>query len=323
MSTLREPLTPGMQLTSDSGNIYRIEETLREQRNPLPCVYRACSGEKKYILKNMIPGEFEYQLDLQRRFSACPNIRAVTDTIQPLEMFIYPYLTGDLQHLSPKLKSRKTKVDILRNALQGLRDMHKRMLFITVGYRIDIKADNVLIEYEESRAGAGEEAVKIKSVQISDLEDTVLLPAGKWFRGGLCGNAIWRSPESWCRARQNISSDIFSFGIVMIYVMVDELVFHVGWEKLDAADAWRHVLARHISYFADLDGLDGLLKHIGTENPFYQRLVSLAENCSPRQPFETWGYVDPELRNLVGKMTCLDPSRRITAAEALEHPWFQ
>lgn len=73
----------------------------------------------------------------------------------------------------------------------------------------------MLIEYEE--AEAGEETVNTKSVQISDLEDTVLLPAGKWIKGTLCGNAIWRSPESWCRARQNISSDIFSFGIVVCF----------------------------------------------------------------------------------------------------------
>ncbi|EFE43966.1 hypothetical protein TRV_01289 [Trichophyton verrucosum HKI 0517] len=286
----------------------RLWERLQNRRN-------AASGGKKYVLKNMIPGEFEYQLDLQRRFSGHPNIRAVTDTIQPLEMFIYPYLTGDLQHLSPKLRSKRTKVEVLRSALQGLCDMHKENIVHN-----DIKADNVLIEYEE--AEAGEEMVKIKSVQISDLEDTVLLPAGMWFSEGICGNAIWRSPESWCRARQNISSDIFSFGIVMIYVMTGKMVFHIGWDKLDAEDAWRHVLSRHISYFADEEGLNGLLKHIQKENPFFERLVSLAENV-PRQPFEAWGSVEPQLKNLVGKMTCLDPSRRITAAEALEHPWFK
>ena len=50
----------------------------------------------------------------------------------------------------------------------------------------------------------------IKNVQISDLEDAVIVQAG-----ALCGNAIWRSPESWCRSRQNQASDVFSFGIVV------------------------------------------------------------------------------------------------------------
>ncbi|EGE01922.1 hypothetical protein TEQG_00964 [Trichophyton equinum CBS 127.97] len=153
---------------------------------------------------------------------------------------------------------------------------------------------------------AGEETVNIKSVQISDLEDTVRLTG--W-------EVDFGSPESWCRARQNMgSSDIFSFGMVMmIYVMTGKTVFHVGWDKLDAEDAWRHVLSRHILYFADEEGLNGLLKHIQKENPFFERLASLVENVL-RQPFEGWGNVEPELKNLIGKMTCLDPSRRITAA---------
>jgi hypothetical protein len=35
------------------------------------------------------------------------------------------------------------------------------------------------------------------------------------------------------------------------------------------------ILSRHISYFADEDGLNGLLQHIGEENAFYQRFKTL------------------------------------------------
>lgn len=68
-----------------------------------------------------------------------------------------------------------------------------------------------MVNYDKDATGQ----MSINSVQISDLEDTVIVPPGKWLRGPLCGNAIWRSPESWCRARQNQASDIFSFGIVV------------------------------------------------------------------------------------------------------------
>ncbi|KAM5498580.1 hypothetical protein McaMca56_003632 [Microsporum canis] len=313
----KEPLIPGTSLRSDSGCSYKIEETLIERRKPLLCVYRASAGEKKYIVKNMIPGEFEYQLDLQKRLSVCPNVRAVTDTVKSLEMFIYPFLKGDLLRLSPRLPSKKARIEVLRCALRGLHDMHKENIAHN-----DVKADNIMIDYEENAPGH----MDIKSVQIADLEDTVLLPVGNWIKGTMCGNAIWRSPESWCRARQNISSDIFSFGIVMIYVMADEMVFRVGKDKLEAEDSWHHVLRRHVSYFADEDGLNGFLKHIGKENPFYERFVALASSFGPgegRQPFQTWNYIDPDLRDLVGKMTSLDPVRRITAGEALEHRWFR
>ncbi|KAK1142258.1 hypothetical protein N8T08_008002 [Aspergillus melleus] len=123
-----------------------------------------------------------------------------------------------------------------------------------------IKPNNILVNYEESPEGQE----TVKTVQISDLEDTVIVPAGKWLRGPLCGNAIWRSPESWCRSRQNQASDVFSFAITE-----DDLCH------------------------GDL-----------------------------RQPFRHWDYVEPDLRDIVGKMTSLDPTKRITAREALQHRWF-
>lgn len=107
--------------------------------------------------------------------------------------------------------------------------------------------------------------------------------------------------------------------------MINEMVLRVSDDQLKAADSWRYILRRHLSYFADEDGLNGFLEHIGEENPFYERLVALASSFTPenlRQPFESWDYVEPDLRDLVGKMTNLDPTRRITARQALEHRWF-
>lgn len=111
----------------------------------------------------------------------------------------------------------------------------------------------------------------------------------------------------------------------MIYVMVNEMVFRISDSQLKAEDSWRHILRRHISYFADEVSFNGFLQHIGRENVFFERSVALAGTFTPgqlRQPFETWDYVDPDLRDLVGKMTNLDPTRRITAREALQHRWF-
>ena len=77
----------------------------------------------------MTPGEFKYQLDLQKRLSSCSNVRAVVDTIQELELFIYPYLPGDLLRLSEKKSlSKDMRRNILRMALNGLADMHDKSI---------------------------------------------------------------------------------------------------------------------------------------------------------------------------------------------------
>ncbi|KAI9930660.1 hypothetical protein ASPWEDRAFT_171284 [Aspergillus wentii DTO 134E9] len=238
------PLSQGTILKSDSGHIYTIEEILADRRKPLLCVYRASANKKNFIITNMIPGEFEYQLSLQKQLSTCQNVRSVVDTVQEQELFIYPFLAGDLLRLSQKKISLEIRRDILRQALRGLADMHDRDIL-----QNDIKPNNILADYEEDTAGQ----VTINDVQISDLEDTVIFPTGKWLRGPLCGNAIWRSTESWCRSRQNQASDVFSFGIIMLYVMLNEMVFRVTDEQLNSPDSWRHILRQHISYFGDAD----------------------------------------------------------------------
>lgn len=81
---------------------------------------------RKNILKNMIPGEFEYQLALQKRLSSCPNVRAVVDTIQNLDLFIYPFLDGDLLRLSQRSLSKDARRYILQSALHGLANIHDR-----------------------------------------------------------------------------------------------------------------------------------------------------------------------------------------------------
>jgi serine/threonine protein kinase len=107
--------------------------------------------------------------------------------------------------------------------------------------------------------------------------------------------------------------------------MLNELVFLVSDDQLRADDSWRYILRRHLSYFADRDGFNGFLQHIGEENPFYERVIALANDFPPgsyREPFESREDVDPVFRDLVVKMTRLDPALRITAQEALNHPWF-
>ena len=78
-------------------------------------------------------------------------------------------------------------------------------------------------------------------------------------------------------------------------------------------------------FFAEEESFKGLLQWIGERNPFFERLITLARSFDAmdrRKPFKYWYFVDAQFRDLVCKMTTLDPARRITALEALRHPWF-
>lgn len=124
-----------------------------------------------------------------------------------------------------------------------------------------------------------------------------------------------------------MASDVYSFGIVAIYVVLKKMVFWPGEEAATCTstdgEAWRSILYNHISYFGDWPGFRGLLMHLGEENEYVERLLALLPEVKPKKPFSLWEPVDPEFRDLILKMTSLDPAKRITAREAPKKPWFR
>ncbi|CZT53403.1 uncharacterized protein RSE6_14933 [Rhynchosporium secalis] len=176
----------------------------------------------------MIPGEYEYQKDLQESVSYCPHLRTIVDGVPGPDLFIYPFLETNLLQFSQNKLLDTTRKFILKNALVGLATLHEKNIIHS-----DIKPDNILLDYEVK-----DTAFHVKRVQIADLEDSVILPDGKHLKNTMCGNQLWRSPESWARAAQGISSDIFSFGIVSIYVMLIDMVLRASKDELAANDAW-------------------------------------------------------------------------------------
>lgn len=107
--------------------------------------------------------------------------------------------------------------------------------------------------------------------------------------------------------------------------MLNDMVLRASDKELAASDSWRYVLRLQISFFGEEESFKGLLEWIGEENPFFERLVALAgsfDAANPRKRFQKWYFVDAQFRDLICRMTTLDPARRITAREALEHPWL-
>lgn len=75
-----------------------------------------------------------------------------------------------------------------------------------------------------------------------------------------------------------------------------------------------------------MEDFEGFINyHGGDQDPFVKGLKALLctfNGENPRLPFSRWHQIDSQLKDLVCRMTCMDPFRRITAREALQHPWF-
>ncbi|KAL8717814.1 MAG: hypothetical protein Q9225_004987 [Loekoesia sp. 1 TL-2023] len=186
---------------------------------------------------------------------------------------------------------------------------------------LDVKANNVVVELRQDA-----NQLVLEQVQLADLEDAAHVPPGMSIYGLQTGNYMWRSPEAHASHYVNKPSDMFSFGIVCVYAVRKRVIFAINEEKLEeGVDPLAVVLRRQISYFADPAGLLGFLNYIGEESPWFEVFGDIIDK-SPRQPFYLWkGWedVDKDFKDLVGRLTNFDPAKRITAREALEHPWFK
>ncbi len=110
-----------------------------------------------------------------------------------------------------------------------------------------------------------------------------------------------------------------------IYAVLKRVVFAVSPDELtEGVEPLSVVLERQIPYFADEDGLSGLLKHLG-DSPWCEVLEILRDGfneTNPRKPFSLWKGVDVDFKDLISGLTNFDPAKRLTAQEPLAHKWF-
>ena len=190
--------------------------------------------------------------------------------------------------------------------------------------------------------------VVVEKVQLTDLENVAYLPKGRCIKGMLPGNDNWRSPEGHLRGELNKPTDIFSFGAMVsfisarkhsyadcgvkcIYAVLGRVIFGPDEDMLkhtqQGALASVVGLQRQVSYFGDRDGINGLLTHVGDDELSLQVLSDLYDSKDDDdhgyKHFSIWPEVeDDAFRDLVLSLMSLDPKKRITAKQALEHPWF-
>jgi hypothetical protein len=100
-------------------------------------IIRSADGHD-FIVKNMIPGEYKYQQDLQSSLASCPNLRTVVDGLPGPELFIYPYLQTDFLQFSQKNLSETTRRSMLKSALVGLAALHERNIIHTGRFSISL-----------------------------------------------------------------------------------------------------------------------------------------------------------------------------------------
>ncbi|GLB07899.1 hypothetical protein AtubIFM57258_003267 [Aspergillus tubingensis] len=230
-------------------------------------------------------------------------------------------MTDDFLSLVKRGISTRARKQILKSCLLGIAELHERQIV-----HLDIKPDNIMFDCCDR-----EEETVFKKVLLTDLENAAYLPKGRCIKGMLAGNDNWRSPEAHFRGELNKPTDMFAFGIVCLYAVLGRVIFGIDddfrFHESQGALPTMIRLKRQVSYFGDKEGMNGLLKHIGDDEVNCQVLRmpwdERSEEYIPYKPFSQWeDHMEPEFRDFIGQLMNLDPAKRLTAREVLEHPWF-
>ncbi|KAE8153147.1 putative calcium/calmodulin dependent protein kinase [Aspergillus avenaceus] len=291
-----------------TGSVYQFKGNIQE-RPYTGRVWLAMSGQEKFIRKDIPRSIFDnFNENIKPRLHHSPHIRMPCDTVPGQRIFVYRYMTDDFLSLVKRGISIRARKQILKSSLLGIAELHEQQIV-----HLDIKPDNILVNCQY-----GEKETIVKNAQITDLENAAYLPTGRCIKGMLAGNDNWRSPEAYFRGELNKPTDIFTFGNSN-----DDFRLHQAQGALPALIRLQH----QVSYFGDRDGVDGLLKHISDDDTSCQVLEILwdkrTEEHIPYKPFTEWPEaIDSVFTDLIQRLMSLDPAKRPTASEVLDHPWF-
>ncbi|KAF2427263.1 serine/threonine protein kinase [Tothia fuscella] len=280
-----------------TGRSYRFEKLFQDRPH-----MGHVSGNDRYVLKDIPEAIFAgFKKNIQPNLPESPYYCLPCDEIPDQRILVYKYLQGDLLSLVENQIPLQYRKQILKASLRGIAQMHEQDII-----HLDIKPDNIMVDFHQNG------------------RDPVI-------KGMLPGNDNWRSPEAHVRGELNKPTDMFFFGAVCIYSVLGSVIFgpDEDFEKHAAHEVLPIFirLQRQVSYFADREGLNGLMKHLSDSEDNCKLLGMLWEDriadYHPYKLFAEWPNIeDVELKDLIAKMMSLDPEKRITAHAALEYPWF-
>jgi serine/threonine protein kinase len=192
---------------------------------------------------------------------------------------------------------------IIRNLLRGLIELHSNKIIHT-----DIKPENILIK---------EGIAKISDFSTSDWEYTC--------NSNTVGTRHYRSPENILGLNLTTKSDIWSIGCILFELITDNVLFYPRNYK-----AWG--ISRNEDHLALIVELLGpiplwMLNGVNTykyikKNGKFKHITVIYPWTLKQILYKKYKINDEQLVDLLKSMLEIDPNKRASAQECLNHPYL-
>ncbi|KAI1263207.1 kinase-like domain-containing protein [Xylariaceae sp. FL1019] len=310
-----------------SGCVYVQGEALQRRQNPELSIFKAESGNESFVFKRVSESIFDLSLRLAAEFAGSRRLRMHIDCNQEQGILVYPFFRTTLLALLqdypdfPPQERRK----ILRRVGEGIQELHSKNWI-----HLDVKPDNIFVDWTCDEDGnktvtnavLGDFDISFKPEGDTPLQTPYPL-----------GNAMWRSPEGQTGRGVTKASDIFSFGLAVIYTFGggEHLILdaHEYQELVKSGiTAEQEIVSRHFVYFGP-EVPEGLLKLVDSED-WCLALKNASEQAKralkdrPDLGFQRWGQqLSHETVSMISGLINLDPAARLTIDQFLKHPWWE
>ncbi|KAI9934452.1 hypothetical protein ASPWEDRAFT_175181 [Aspergillus wentii DTO 134E9] len=301
-------LSFGQTLKGRKG-LYTITKKLHD------CIWLVTNQNKeKFVAKSVSPFRLQNERDTQLRFqNRTPFIRPLIDEIEDsAPALILRFLDTNVLHASNTQRLTRPEVKyVAKRVLEALSVLHNEGHVHT-----DIKPSNVLVNHNQG-------GVRFKEAQLADFESTVYVDSSHAQNGDPIGTPIFRSPEAQLQMKWDTSTDIWSFGAMLI-----SLLYGDGF----------HIFKPDVPVDHDEYDIKILMKHHRCFGPFpdsyediasQERLAALVwimQNSPPEtlKPFHltTSREIFRGDKEFVLRAMKLDPRDRPTAQQLLDDVWF-
>ncbi|RHZ69251.1 hypothetical protein CDV55_103615 [Aspergillus turcosus] len=269
------------------------------------------------IVKSVHHFRLQNERDVLKRFQSCTFIRPLIDEIvEPADppAIVLKYLDDHLLHasVSRRLTNQEIKY-VARRILKALRVLHDHNFVHT-----DVKLDNILVNY---RQGQGD--IRFTDVQLADCGNTVPADSAYAKEGYMIGAPIWRSPEAHLRIGWGTSTDIWSFGALLLTLLYGGNFFLFKPEvPADHEDYELKILQRQCEFFGPFPLTYPEICPQETLNVLAYIMRSIPPE--KKKPFGRISEkeVSKDDKEFILKIMKLDPRDRPSAMELLQDKWF-